>query len=134
MHDQHLSALLSALRRVYRGNPQAVELLVCAWLARGHVLIEDIPGVGKTTLARAFAAATGGSFKRVQCTPDLMPADITGVSVWDERERKFVFHPGPVFAEALADFGDAYADQNELDFKALQDAQKSGRVEVVSGI
>lgn len=101
MHDQHLSALLAALRRVYRGSPQAVELLVCAWLARGHVLIEDIPGVGKTTLARAFAAATGGSFKRVQCTPDLMPADITGVSVWDERERKFVFHPGPVFADVL---------------------------------
>ena len=101
MHDQHLSALLAALRRVYRGSPQAIELLVCAWLARGHVLIEDIPGVGKTTLARAFAAATGGSFKRVQCTPDLMPADITGVSVWDERERKFVFHPGPVFADVL---------------------------------
>ena len=101
MHDQHLSALVAALRRVYRGTPHAVDLLVCAWLARGHVLIEDIPGVGKTTLARAFAAATGGTFKRVQCTPDLMPADITGVSVWDEREKRFVFHPGPVFADVL---------------------------------
>ncbi len=96
-----LADLTAALRRVYRGSPQAVELLICAWLARGHALIEDIPGVGKTTLARAFAIATGGTFKRVQCTPDLMPADITGVSVWDERARVFTFHPGPVFTDVL---------------------------------
>ncbi len=100
-HDQVLSQLTQSLRRVYQGSPQPIELLITAWLARGHVLIEDIPGVGKTTLARAFAAAIGGSFKRVQCTPDLMPADITGVSVYDERERQFVFHPGPVFADVL---------------------------------
>ena len=101
MSEQHLSSLIAALRRVYRGSPHAVELLVCGWLARGHVLIEDIPGVGKTTLARAFATATGGSFKRVQCTPDLMPADITGVSIYEERDKRFVFHPGPVFADVL---------------------------------
>ena len=100
-HELQLSALVAALRRVYRGSPHAVELLVVAWLARGHALIEDIPGVGKTTLARAFAAATGGSFKRVQCTPDLMPADITGLSIYDEREKRFTFHPGPVFADVL---------------------------------
>lgn len=100
-YDQVLTQLTQSLRRVYQGSPQPIELLITAWLARGHVLIEDIPGVGKTTLARAFAAAIGGSFKRVQCTPDLMPADITGVSVYDERDRKFVFHPGPVFADVL---------------------------------
>ena len=100
-YDQVLTQLTQSLRRVYQGSPQPIELLITAWLARGHVLIEDIPGVGKTTLARAFAAAIGGSFKRVQCTPDLMPADITGVSVFDERDRKFVFHPGPVFADVL---------------------------------
>ncbi len=99
--DQVLAQLTQALRRVYQGSPQPIELLITAWLARGHVLIEDIPGVGKTTLARAFAVATGGSFKRIQCTPDLMPADITGVSVYDNREQKFTFHPGPVFADVL---------------------------------
>ena len=100
-HAETLRSLVTALRRVWRGSPASIELLVCVWLARGHVLIEDIPGVGKTTLARAFAAATGGSFKRVQCTPDLMPADITGLSIYDQQKQVFVFHPGPVFADVL---------------------------------
>ncbi len=93
--------LLGAVSRVYRGAQQAVDLMVIAYLARGHVLIEDIPGVGKTTLARALAGAIGGSFKRLQCTPDLMPADVTGISIYDERERAFKFHPGPVFCDVL---------------------------------
>ena len=93
--------LVKELATVYRGPVAAVELLVIAWLARGHALVEDIPGVGKTTLARAFAAATGGTFRRLQCTPDLMPSDVTGVSVWDDHERSFRFHPGPVFADVL---------------------------------
>src|SRR4051812_35530790 len=87
-----IADLVGAITRVYRGAPAAVELLVIAYLARGHVLIEDIPGVGKTTLARALAGAIGGSFKRLQCTPDLMPTDVSGVSIYDERERAFVFH------------------------------------------
>jgi MoxR-like ATPase len=93
--------LVEAVSHVYRGNRTAVELLVTAWLAGGHVLVEDIPGVGKTTLARALAAAVGGCFRRMQCTPDLMPADVTGVSIYDERDRKFAFHPGPLFADVL---------------------------------
>lgn len=96
-----ISDLVAAIARVYRGGAAAVELLVCAYLARGHVLIEDIPGVGKTTLARALAGAVGGTFKRLQCTPDLMPADVTGVSIYDERERVFQFHPGPLFCDVL---------------------------------
>lgn len=96
-----IADLVAAVARVYRGGPAAVELMVIAYLARGHVLIEDIPGVGKTTLARALAGAVGGSFKRLQCTPDLMPADVTGVSIYDERERAFRFHPGPVFCDVL---------------------------------
>ncbi len=96
-----ISSLMAAMARVYRGNAQAIELLTVAFLARGHALIEDLPGVGKTTLARALAQATGGSFKRVQCTPDLMPADVTGVSIYDERDRSFRFHPGPVFGDVL---------------------------------
>jgi len=72
-----------------------------AYLAGGHALLEDIPGVGKTTLASALAKAVRGSFRRLQCTPDLMPIDITGVSIYDEREHSFVFHPGPVFCDIL---------------------------------
>ncbi len=94
-------AIVDAIATVFRGGRRAAELTVTGWLARGHLLIEDVPGVGKTTLARALAGATGGSFKRVQCVPDLMPADITGNSVWDEREHRFVFHPGPVFCDVL---------------------------------
>ena len=96
-----IAALRSALSLVYRGNAQAIDLLLTCFIARGHALVEDIPGVGKTTLARALAAATGGTFKRLQCTPDLMPADVTGVSIYDERERSFRFHPGPVFTDVL---------------------------------
>lgn len=93
--------LTDAIAGVYRGNRPAVDLLVIAFIAGGHVLLEDIPGVGKTTLARALAQATGGGFKRLQCTPDLMPADITGVSIFDDQDRKFVFHPGPLFCDVL---------------------------------
>jgi MoxR-like ATPase len=94
-------AIIDGICGVFRGAHRPAELLVAAWLARGHVLVEDIPGVGKTTLARALAAATGGTFKRVQCVPDLMPADITGTSIWDERSHAFAFHPGPVFCDVL---------------------------------
>ncbi len=96
-----ISSLLTAMGGVYRGGAEAIELLITAFLAGGHVLIEDIPGVGKTTLARALAQSIGGSFRRLQCTPDLMPTDVTGVSIYDERERSFIFHPGPVFCDVL---------------------------------
>jgi MoxR-like ATPase len=96
-----IARILNAMAGVYRGSNDAIELLTTAFLAGGHVLIEDIPGVGKTTLARALAQTMGGSFRRLQCTPDLMPTDVTGVSIYDERERSFVFHPGPVFCDVL---------------------------------
>jgi MoxR-like ATPase len=97
----HLDRLIAAMTSVYRGSRSAVDMVTIAFLARGHVLIEDIPGVGKTTLARALAAAGGGTFKRLQCTPDLMPADVTGISIYDETQRAFRFHPGPVFCDVL---------------------------------
>lgn len=96
-----IARLSTAIAGVYRGSSDTIDLLMTAFLAGGHVLIEDIPGVGKTTLAKALAVAIGGSFRRLQCTPDLMPADVTGVSVYDERERTFTFHPGPVFCDVL---------------------------------
>lgn len=96
-----IARLSTAIAGVYRGSRDTIDLLMTAFLAGGHVLIEDIPGVGKTTLAKALAVSIGGSFRRLQCTPDLMPADVTGVSVYDERERTFTFHPGPVFCDVL---------------------------------
>jgi MoxR-like ATPase len=96
-----IARLTTAIASVYRGSRETIELVMTAFLAGGHVLIEDIPGVGKTTLAKALAVSIGGSFRRLQCTPDLMPADVTGVSVYDERDRTFTFHPGPVFCDVL---------------------------------
>jgi MoxR-like ATPase len=84
------------IEKVFLGKTEAVDTLIAAFLARGHVLLEDVPGTGKTILARAFAASLGLSFARIQCTPDLLPADILGVSVWQQGEGDFVFRPGPV--------------------------------------
>ena len=83
------------------GKHQQIELLMVALLCQGHVLIEDVPGTGKTMLARAAAASLGIGFKRLQCTPDLLPNDITGVSVFNQRSNEFEFRPGPVFVNIL---------------------------------
>jgi len=93
--------LVAGVERVVHGRRAAVELVVCAVLAGGHVLLEDVPGSGKTTLARAVAASLGGSFRRVQGTADLLPADITGSGVWDPGDRSFSFVPGPLFAHVV---------------------------------
>jgi MoxR-like ATPase len=91
------SRLRTALASVLLGRPDAVELTVAAVLAGGHVLVEDVPGVGKTLLGKALAAAVGGSFGRIQGTADLLPSDVTGVSVYEERSGTWVFRAGPVF-------------------------------------
>ena len=83
------------------GKRQQIELLMVALLCQGHVLIEDVPGTGKTMLARAMAASLGIGFKRLQCTPDLLPNDITGVSVFNQKTNAFEFRPGPVFVNIL---------------------------------
>ncbi len=83
------------------GKRHQIELLMTALLCQGHVLIEDVPGTGKTMLARAIAASLGISFKRLQCTPDLLPNDITGVSVFNQHTGEFEFRPGPVFVNIL---------------------------------
>ena len=93
--------LIENIEKVILGKHEVVETVVAALLARGHVLVEDLPGVGKTMLARALALSVQGNYRRVQCTPDLLPSDVTGVSIWDPKETKFSFRPGPVFANVL---------------------------------
>jgi MoxR-like ATPase len=84
------------IEKVFLGKTAVIDMVLAAFLARGHVLLEDVPGTGKTILARAFAASLDMSFARIQCTPDLLPADILGVSVWRQDEGKFVYRKGPV--------------------------------------
>lgn len=91
----------TAVREVYRGNPEGVRSAWLTLLAGGHLLIEDVPGIGKTTLALAMARVCGLDFRRVQMTSDLLPADLLGVSVFDPEAHAFKFHPGPVFAQVL---------------------------------
>lgn len=99
-----LARVIEQVERVVVGKRAAVEAALIAVLSGGHVLIEDVPGVGKTVLIRALAKALGCSFARIQFTPDLLPSDVTGVSVYDPREGRFSFRPGPVMAHiVLAD-------------------------------
>lgn len=101
MSDQPLETLRSSLSSAFRGDAQSIDLVLVALIAGGHVLLEDVPGVGKTTLARALARAVQGRFGRIQGTPDLMPADITGLAIYDDQDHAFRFHPGPVFNDIL---------------------------------
>src|SRR4029077_8157345 len=94
-------SLLQELGRVVIGAHAPVRALLIALIARGHVLVQGIPGLGKTLLAKALARSLGGEFKRIQGTADLMPSDIIGVHVFEEQERAFVFRPGPLFADVL---------------------------------
>jgi MoxR-like ATPase len=94
-------AILAEVERAIVGKRDALELVLVAMLADGHVLIEDFPGLAKTLMARSFAAVTGLRFARVQFTPDLMPSDITGSSIYDQRSGAFSFRPGPIFTHVL---------------------------------
>ncbi|PRX47012.1 MoxR-like ATPase [Prauserella shujinwangii] len=89
------------VQQVIRGKPELVRLAVAALLAEGHLLIEDVPGLGKTTLARCLARSIGGEWSRIQFTPDLLPGDITGVTVYHQKDEEFTFHRGSVFANIV---------------------------------
>jgi MoxR-like ATPase len=97
-----LAARISTnVQRVVYGKPDVVRLAIAALLTEGHVLIEDVPGLGKTTLGRCVAASIGGTWNRIQFTPDLLPGDITGVAVYHQKDERFAFHPGAVFANVV---------------------------------
>ena len=98
---EKLHALLNQLNTVIVGKPAQVQDCVACLLAGGHLLIEDVPGVGKTTLAHALSRSFGLHFSRVQFTADLMPSDLSGVSIYERQKESFVFHPGPIFAQVL---------------------------------
>ena len=93
--------LAANIARAVQVRPETLEHLLVALLAEGHVLVEDYPGVGKTALARALARSIDCQFARVQCTSDLLPADVVGTNVYDQREQRFEFRPGPVFANVV---------------------------------
>ncbi|MCX7681560.1 MAG: MoxR family ATPase [Anaerolineae bacterium] len=98
---QFADRVIRNVETVIVGKREQIELFLVALLCRGHVLIEDVPGTGKTMLARAIAASLGITFKRLQCTPDLLPNDITGVSVFNQQTHTFEFRPGPIFVNIL---------------------------------
>src|SRR6202158_2961747 len=89
------------MEKVIIGKRQQITLTLVAYLCEGHILLEDVPGVAKTMLARALARSVGCAFKRLQCTPDLLPTDVTGVSVFNQKTAEFEFRPGPIFAQTL---------------------------------
>ena len=93
--------LLTEVEKAVVGKREQLELVLLALLSDGHVLLEDFPGLAKTLLARSFAQATSLRFSRIQFTPDLMPGDVTGSQIFDQRTTDFVFRPGPVFANLL---------------------------------
>jgi MoxR-like ATPase len=96
--------IIANVEKVIVGKRQQLILSLVAWFSEGHILLEDVPGVAKTMLARALARSLGCSFKRIQCTPDLLPSDVTGASIFNQKTNEFEFRPGPVFAQlVLAD-------------------------------
>ncbi|MCL2448107.1 MAG: AAA family ATPase [Polyangiaceae bacterium] len=121
-----LQALRQAVEGALEGKHDAVELALIALLANGHLLIEDVPGVGKTTLARALARAVGGELRRVQFTSDLLPSDVLGVSVYDQRRGEFVLRQGPIFANIL--LADEINRASPRTQSALLEAMNEGQV------
>ena len=125
---ERIGQIVVNVERAVSGKRESVSLAVVTLLAGGHVLIEDVPGVGKTLLAKSLARSIGGEFRRIQFTPDLLPADVTGLNVYNQGERSFEFWPGPVFANVvLADEINRASPKTQ---SALLEAMEEGSVTV----
>ncbi len=120
--------IIANVEKVIVGKRKQLILSLVSWLAGGHILLEDVPGVAKTMLARALAKSVGCSFKRVQCTPDLLPTDVTGASVFNPKEVQFEFRPGPVFTQIL--LADEINRATPRSQAALLEAMAEARVSV----
>jgi MoxR-like ATPase len=121
-------AITANIERVIQGKRATIELVVSSLIAEGHVLIEDVPGVGKTLLAKALARSIDCSFQRIQFTPDLLPSDVTGVSVWDRERNSFTFRPGPVFGNVV--LGDEINRASPKTQAALLEAMEERQITV----
>jgi MoxR-like ATPase len=120
--------IIANVEKAIVGKRRQLVLSLVSWFCGGHVLLEDVPGVAKTMLARAMAASVGCAFKRIQCTPDLLPTDVTGVSVFNQKTTEFEFRPGPIFAQVvLADEINRATPRTQA---ALLEAMAEGRVTV----
>ena len=125
---KRFGAIVDNIERVIQGKRDTIELVTICLLAGGHALVEDVPGVGKTLLAKSLARSIDCSFQRVQFTPDLLPSDVTGVSVWDRDASRFEFRPGPVFANVV--LGDEINRASPKTQAALLEAMEERQVTV----
>jgi len=123
-----IERVINNIEKVIKGKREVIEVVVAAFLAKGHVLMEDVPGVGKTMLARALALSLGVDFRRVQFTPDLLPTDLTGLYIYDRKKEDFVFKKGPVFTDVL--LADEINRATPRTQSALLEAMAEGQVTV----
>ncbi|MCU0961743.1 MAG: MoxR family ATPase [Pirellulaceae bacterium] len=126
--NQTAKRIIANVEQVIVGKRQQLVLSLVAWFSGGHILLEDVPGVAKTMLARALARSVGCTFKRIQCTPDLLPTDVTGASIFNQKTVEFEFRPGPVFAQLL--LADEINRTTPRTQAALLEAMAEGRVTV----
>ncbi len=123
-----IDEIIKNVERVIIGKNEEIKLSLVALLAGGHVLLEDVPGVGKTVFVKAMAKSIGGSFKRIQFTPDLLPSDVTGVSIYNQKTQLFEFRPGPIMANVvLADEINRTSPKTQ---SALLEALEEGNVTI----